>query len=307
MGAGRPRAARRCIDGVLLLDKPEGLTSNAALQQAKRIFNAEKAGHTGTLDPLASGLLPICFGEATKFARFLLDADKAYRARVRFGVTTTTQDAEGDVMHTRAVTFERPQIEAALRGFTGAQNQIPPAHSALKYRGRSHYEYARAGIEVPRPARAIEVKALALLEWANPTATLDIVCSKGTYIRALAADLGDALGCGAHLAGLRRIAAGGFHIADAVSLDALAQCAPDDRDAHLRPADILLGALPRLDVGAAAAQRLSDGQSIATPAAAAGPCRVYDPHGRLVGVVQCRDGVCVPDRMARTPERGVAQ
>src|SRR5438309_264183 len=216
-------AARRRVDGVLLLDKPVGLSSNAVLQRAKRLFNAEKAGHTGTLDPMASGLLPLCFGEATKFARFLLDADKCYRAHVRFGITTTTQDAEGDVVAVHDVLLDRAQVEAALPAFTGKLKQTPPAHSALKFQGRSYYDYARKGIEIPRAARDVEVKALTLVEWSNPVATLDVVCGKGTYIRTLAADLGNALGCGAYLAGLRRTASGRFGVDEAISLDDLAQ------------------------------------------------------------------------------------
>src|SRR5436309_8484717 len=193
--------ARRRVDGVLLLDKPVGLSSNAVLQRAKRLLNAEKAGHTGTLDPLASGLLPLCFGEATKFARFLLDADKHYRARVRFGVTTTTHDAEGEIVAEVPIALDIAEIEEALPAFTGALRQTPPLHSALKFKGRSYYDYARKGIDIPRLPRAVEVKKLALVDWTSPVATLDVLCSKGTYVRTLAADLGAALQCGAHLAG----------------------------------------------------------------------------------------------------------
>ena len=211
----------RRIDGVLLLDKPSGITSNAALLRARRLYNAEKAGHTGTLDPLASGLLPLCFGEATKFAQFLLDAPKRYRATIRFGVTTETQDAEGDVVEMRPIAFDTVALEEALRRFIGPQMQVPPAHSALKHQGRPHYAYARAGIEVARKPREITIHALQMIEWKAPDATLDVECSKGTYVRALAADMGETLGCGAHLAGLRRTASGGFELANAVTLDAL--------------------------------------------------------------------------------------
>ena len=206
---------------MLLLDKPSGLSSNAALQRAKRAFDAEKAGHTGTLDPLASGLLPLCFGEATKFAQFLLDATKRYTATVRFGVTTTTGDAEGEILEMRPVALARSDVESVLPDFTGRQAQIPPAYSALKFEGRKHYEYARAGVSVPRPAREIEILELSLLGWNSPDAVLDVACSKGTYIRVLAEDIGRALGCGAHLAGLRRTATAGFGIADAVTLERL--------------------------------------------------------------------------------------
>jgi len=199
----RTRRIRRRVDGVLLLDKPSGLSSNAALQRARRAFDAEKAGHTGTLDPLASGLLPLCFGEATKFAQFLLDATKRYTATVRFGVTTATGDAEGEVLEMRPVTLARSDVEAVLPDFTGRLSQVPPAYSALKFEGRSHYEYARAGIDVPRPPRDIEILEISLRAWTAPDAVLDVTCSKGTYIRVLAEDIGRALGCGAHLAGLR--------------------------------------------------------------------------------------------------------
>jgi len=295
-----PRPPRQRVDGVLLLDKPSGLSSNAALQRARRAFNAEKAGHTGTLDPLASGLLPLCFGEATKFARFLLDADKRYTATVRFGAATTTQDAEGDVVATAPVArLDRAAIEAALPAFRGTILQVPPAYSALKHQGRSHYEYARAGIDVARAARAVRIATLRLTAWSSPDATLDVECSKGTYIRALAADLGAALGCGAHLAALRREATGGFSIGDAVALDALEALAPDARMRALLPVDALLLELPRLAVDDADAQRLRDGRAIGRVGDAA-RYRAYAPDGALLGVVT-RDGdMLAPERMART-------
>jgi len=292
-------AARRRVDGVLLLDKPVGLSSNAVLQRAKRLFNAEKAGHTGTLDPMASGLLPLCFGEATKFARFLLDADKCYRAHVRFGITTTTQDAEGDVVIAQPVALDPTQIEAALPAFTGELRQTPPAHSALKFQGRNYYEYARKGIEIPRSPREVEVKMLTLIDWSSPIATLDVVCSKGTYIRTLAADLGAALGCGAHLAGLRRTATGGFGVDEAISLDGLAGIDEEARDALLRPVDCLLDALPRLDVAGDDAIRLRHGRSIDAPARTFERFRAYGPDGDLVGVLARIDDVLVPDRLVR--------
>ncbi|MET0918318.1 MAG: tRNA pseudouridine(55) synthase TruB [Burkholderiales bacterium] len=288
------------VDGVLLLDKPTGLSSNAALQRARRAFNAEKAGHTGTLDPLASGLLPLCFGEATKFARFLLDADKRYTATVRFGTTTTTQDAEGEVVATAPVTLDRAAIEAALAAFRGVIRQVPPAYSALKHQGRSHYEYARAGIDVPRAAREVRISSLKLTAWNPPDAILDVECSKGTYIRTLAADLGDALGCGAHLAALRREATGGFSIGDAVALDALEAQAPEARALALLPVDTLLAELPRLAVDAADAQRLRDGRAIGPVAGAPECCRAYAPDGTLLGVIAREGDMLTPQRMART-------
>ncbi|KAB2921992.1 MAG: tRNA pseudouridine(55) synthase TruB, partial [Dechloromonas sp.] len=196
------------VDGVLLLDKPLGLTSNDALQKARRLFSAAKGGHTGTLDPAATGLLPLCFGEATKFSADLLDADKTYEAVVQLGVTTDSGDAEGQVVATAPVTVGEAEVRQALPRFTGAIEQIPPMHSALKRNGRPLYELARKGIEVERAPRAVTIHGLELLDFAGDRLTLRVRCSKGTYIRVLAADLGQALGCGAHLVGLRRTAVG---------------------------------------------------------------------------------------------------
>lgn len=210
------------MDGVLLLDKPSGVSSNAALQRARRLFAAEKAGHTGTLDPLASGLLPVCFGEATKFAQSLLDADKRYRATVRFGVATTTGDAEGEVVDRGPVDFDRAALEAALAGFVGRIRQVPPRHSALKHQGKPMYAYARAGIDVPREPREVEIRALSLVDWGPPDAIVDVTCSKGTYVRTLLHDLGEAVGCGGHLVRLVRTRQGGFDLASALAWDDLA-------------------------------------------------------------------------------------
>ena len=298
----RTRRPRRRVDGVLLLDKPSGLSSNAALQRAKRAFDAEKAGHTGTLDPLASGLLPLCFGEATKFARFLLEADKRYIASVRFGVTTTTQDAEGAEVESRPVDFGRAAVEAALPAFMGELWQVPPAHSALKFEGRNYYEYAREGIDIPRQPRSVRIDRLTLVDWESPVATLDVVCSKGTYIRALAFDLGEALSCGAYLAGLRRVATGGFDLAAATTLEALEHCASEARDALLLPVDCLLAAMPRLEVDGEAAARLRQGQPIAAPRLPGLVFRVYDPEGRLLGIVRREAEALVPERLARTSD-----
>ena len=285
MGSGvSVKTARRRVDGSVL--------------RAPRIVSR----HTGTLDPMASGLLPICFGEATKFARFLLDADKHYRAHVRFGVTTSTHDAEGDVVAERPVALARAQIEAALPAFTGALKQTPPAHSALKHKGRSYYEYARKGIDIPRAPRDVEVRSLALVDWSSPVAVLDIVCGKGTYVRSLAADLGTALGCGAHLAALRRLATGGFRVDDAISLDRLAAQDAPARDERLHPVDCLLDALPRLDVAGDDATRLRHGRAIDAPAAGdSDRFRAYDPDGDLVGVLSRVDDRLVPDRLLRQP------
>ena len=299
--SGARRAPRERVDGVLLLDKPSGLSSNAALQRARRAFNAEKAGHTGTLDPLASGLLPLCFGEATKFARFLLDADKRYRATLRFGVTTTTYDAEGDVVATRAVDVGRAPLDAVLAQFTGDLQQVPPAFAALKYQGRAYYDYAREGVDIPRAPRAVSVHRLALLDWDPPDAVVDVVCSKGTYVRSLAADVGEALGCGAHLAALRRDATGGFALADAVALDVLESLDRDARRRLLLPVDALLRELPRVDVAGAVADDLRHGRPGAGAEGGEGLARAYDERGVLIGVVRHEAGMLMPERMAAPP------
>jgi tRNA pseudouridine55 synthase len=278
------RAPRRRIDGVLLLDKPSGLTSNAALMRVKRLYDAEKAGHTGTLDPLASGLLPICFGAATRFAQFLLDAPKRYVATIRFGATTTTQDADGAIVETRSVDFAREALDDALRRFTGLQRQLPPAHSALKFEGRPYYDYARKGIDVPRTPREVTIDRLQLIDWSHPDAIVDVHCSKGTYVRALAADLGEALGCGAHLAALRRTGSGGFDVDDAIDLEGLLNLDDDARMARLLPVDAPVASLERLDVDEAAATHLEHGRRPVTTAAD-GQYRAYGPAGFL-GVVE---------------------
>jgi tRNA pseudouridine55 synthase len=292
----RTRRIRRRVDGVLLLDKPSGLSSNAALQRARRAFDAEKAGHTGTLDPLASGLLPLCFGEATKFAQFLLDATKRYTATVRFGTTTTTGDAEGDVLGTRPVTLARADLEAVLPDFTGRLSQVPHAYSALKFEGRSHYEYARAGIDVPRPPRDIEILELSLVAWESPDAVIDVTCSKGTYVRVLAEDIGRALGCGAHLAGLRRTATGGFGITDAVTLERLEAMNDAQRDATLLPAATLLRDLPSLALATPEAARFRQGGAVPAPGSADGACAVFE-GGVLLGVADVAAAVAQPRRV----------
>ena len=279
------QSPRQIIDGVLLLDKPVGLSSNAALQRAKRLLNAAKAGHTGTLDPLASGLLPLCFGDATKFAQVLLDAPKRYTATVRFGETTTTGDAEGAVLSSRPVTIDEAQIEEALSAFRGRIEQVPPRYAALKYEGRNYYEYARAGVEIPRVARPVEIHTLELMAWNPPLAVLDVRCSKGTYVRTLAEDLGNALGCGAHLWALRRTMTGGFALADALTLDAVEALAPAARVAALLPVDAPLAAVPRLQLDASATEDLLQGRQPETQAPE-GRYRAYAPDARFLGLVE---------------------
>ncbi len=271
-----PRRAPRCVvDGVLLLDKPIGLSSNTALQSARRLYNAAKAGHTGTLDPLATGLLPLCFGEATKFACALLDADKEYQATLQLGVMTDTGDAEGAVLERQSVNVTQGDVEAVLPQLTGAILQVPPMHSALKRDGKPLYVYARAGIEVERKPRPVTIYDLRLTELCGDRLSFVVSCSKGTYVRTLAEDLGKMLGCGAHLTALRRTRIGSVNIAEAVTLDRLAQAHESERMALLQPADLLLGELPALSLEESLAEKFLHGQVVECQATAAGAARVY--------------------------------
>ena len=256
------RAPRRSLDGVLLLDKPLGLTSNAALQSARRLYNAAKAGHTGTLDPLASGLLPLCFGEATKFAGELLDAGKTYLATLRLGVTTDTADAEGKPLVIRPVQVSQQQLEAVLLRFTGEIMQVPPMYSALKRDGKPLYEYARQGIELERVPRRVVIYAIDTRDFNGESLSIAVACSKGTYVRTLAEDIGEALGCGAHLTALRRTRIGSLQLGQAVTLAQLESLRPDQRDSLLLPPDALLLELPRAALVAGDADRLVHGQAI---------------------------------------------
>ncbi|MER2553255.1 MAG: tRNA pseudouridine(55) synthase TruB [Thauera sp.] len=283
------RIVRRIVDGVLLLDKPVGMSSNGALQAARRLLNAAKAGHTGTLDPMASGLLPLTFGEATKFSQMLLDADKTYEAVVQLGVDTDSGDAEGKVVATRPVAVDRAVLDAVLARFRGEIEQVPPMYSALKRDGKALYEYAREGIELERAARRVTIHALELREFDGERLTLRVHCSKGTYIRSLAMDIGAALGCGAHLAALRRTAIGRFDLAGAVTLERLEAAAEGERDALLAPADALVAGFPVLELDADAARALLQGRTLALPGARPGTqARVYGPGGFL-GVAQWQD------------------
>lgn len=256
------RPPRRRVDGVLLLDKPIGMTSNAALQTARRLYNAAKAGHTGTLDPLATGLLPLCFGEATKFAGELLDADKAYDAVVKLGVTTNTADAEGEVREVRPVQVTPEQVAMVLASFVGEIMQVPPMHSALKRDGKALYEYARAGIEVERAPRRVTIHGICMQGLNGDLLSISVDCSKGTYIRTLAEDIGAALGCGAHLAALRRTRIGRLELSQAVTLAQIEAAAGEQRDALLAPVDALLDGLPRAELDATNAVRLGHGQPV---------------------------------------------
>jgi tRNA pseudouridine55 synthase len=268
---------KRAVHGVLLLDKPVGLSSNSAMQKARRLFRADKAGHTGTLDPLASGLLPVAFGAATKFSQAGLDADKAYRATLRLGVTTTTGDAEGEVLRRREVRVARADVEAACARFSGAIDQVPPMHSALKHEGRALYDYARAGIEIDRAPRRVTIHAIDLVEGEGERWVVDVSCSKGTYIRSLAQDIGDALGCGAHLAALRRTACGPMRVDAAVTLEQLAAMDEAARDALLLDADALVADWPLVRLDADDAARFLAGLRRRTSLHDAPAVRVYGP------------------------------
>ncbi|MED5621659.1 tRNA pseudouridine(55) synthase TruB [Ideonella sp. BN130291] len=297
--AQRPRVPRRAVHGVLLLDKPLGLSSNDALQKAKRLFRAEKAGHTGTLDPLASGLLPLCFGAATKFSQVSLDADKRYLATLKLGQTTTTADAEGELLRERSVVgLTRAQIDAACLRFTGTVDQVPPMHSALKKDGKALYEYARAGIEVERQARRVTIHSLAVVDWQADQLTIDVRCSKGTYIRTLAEDIGEALGCGAHLSALRRTASGGLSVADAVTLDALQLMDEAARDALLQPADALLADWPQVRLNDDDAGRFLSGLRRRVALTDQPAVRVYGPEPRaFLGSAHVTAGELIADRL----------
>lgn len=275
---------RRRLDGVLLLDKPVGLGSNAALQAAKRLYGAEKAGHAGTLDPLASGLLPVLFGEATKFSQLALDADKEYLASARLGITTTTADAEGEVLERKPIDVREDAVEAALARLRGPIEQVPPMYSALKHAGQPLYALARQGRSVERAARLVNIHELQLLRFGGDILELRVRCSKGTYVRTLVEDLGRALGCGAHLASLRRTAAGAFRLADATTLDQLQRATPAERDSLLLPVERLLADLPRVDLAGPLAERFAQGQAIPLERPAVGCCSVYRAHGGLLGI-----------------------
>jgi tRNA pseudouridine55 synthase len=286
---------------VLLLDKPAGMTSNQALQTARRVLAAAKAGHTGTLDPLATGLLPLCFGEATKISQFLLGAQKTYRARARLGVTTSTGDSEGEALRERPVVVDEAALTAALAAHTGDIRQVPPMHSALKHDGQRLYELARGGQTVERAARPVHIGRLELLQFAGDTFEVDIDCSKGTYVRSLIEDIGEMLGCGAHLTALRRLRVGALDVAQAVDLDRLraaAEQGPVALDACLLPVADALAHLPQVQLDSAPAQRLLHGQSVRLGAPlAAGWVAVFDAERAFLGMAEVVDGELRPRRL----------
>jgi tRNA pseudouridine55 synthase len=275
---------RRKLDGILVLDKPPGITSNAALQRTKRLLGAAKAGHAGTLDPLASGVLPVLFGEATKFSSFLLDADKEYVADILLGVRTATGDAEGEVLSRSPVEIDEASVARVLERFRGEIDQVPPMHSALKYGGTPLYAMARQGVTVPRAPRRIVIRELELIERVGERLRIRVACSKGTYVRVLAEDLGTALGPGAHLAALRRTVAGRFRIAQAVTLEELERMDEPARDRTLLPLESLLQELPAVHLDKGTAGAFLNGRIVPCRDGPQGRRRVYAGAGELLGV-----------------------
>ena len=293
------------VDAALLLDKPLGLSSNAALQSAKRIYRAAKAGHAGTLDPLASGLLVVLFGEATKFAGPLLDADKEYLATLKLGERTATGDAEGKVLEKKTVKVTEAGVLSVLQSFQGEIEQVPPMHSALKHEGTPLYRLARRGQEVERTPRRVRIAELQLLKREGASLELRVVCSKGTYIRVLAEDIGAALGCAAHLSALRRTASGRFRIEEALSLEVLEQMDAEERMKRLLSLPALLEGLPRAELGAVEEARLRQGQALKISGLHAGLCAVVRPDGAVIGLGAAdSEGALKPLRLTRAHPSG---
>ncbi len=289
---------KRPLHGVLMLDKAPGASSNAALQQAKRLYQAAKAGHAGTLDPLATGLLPVLFGEATKFSSDLLEADKSYAAEITLGVSTASADAEGEVISSRAVHVTRKQLTAALSNFAGVIQQTPPIYSALKHQGKPLYAYARAGVEIARAPRQVTIHALALQWFEGERLALSVTCSKGTYIRSIAHDLGELLGCGAHLAALRRTAVGRFDLSCAHTLERLQAMTAAERDRTLLPVDALLQSLPEVRLEPEQEAGFLRGRAVPWIGPPLPRVRAYGASGALLGVgVAGSDGTLSPKRV----------
>ena len=302
MNAPRTRVQRRPVHGVLLLDKPLGLSSNQALQKAKWLLRAEKAGHTGTLDPLATGVLPLCFGAATKFSQQHLDADKTYETTVRLGLKTSTADAEGDVLETREVRCTPGQVVEVLNRFMGAISQIPPMHSALKKDGKALYEYARDGQTVVREARTVVIHDLDLLDMQLqgelPFLRLRVRCSKGTYIRTLGEDIAEALGCGGHLIALRRVATGPFEEMQCVTLSVLESMGESQRLAALQPVHVLLPGYTEVNLDSENAGKFLSGVRRRGPWVNCDQVAVYGAHPRaLLGTAHVHGGELIPGRL----------
>ena len=297
---------RRSVSGILILDKPVGFSSNGALQKVRWLLNSDKGGHTGSLDPLATGVLPLCFGEATKFSRYLLDADKTYEADVRLGVTTDTGDAEGQVLETRPVAVDAGDVEAVLPRFRGDILQVPPMYSALKQDGQPLYKLARAGEVVERKARPVHIGELEILSLEDGLLRLRVSCSKGTYIRTLAEDIGRELGCGAHVAGLRRTVAGPFGLERSVGLDELIalheEQGSEALDRYLLPCDAGLLDWPLVELSEHSSFYWQNGQPVRAPGAPAqGMVRVYNHAQEFIGVAEIdEDGLVAPRRLVRS-------
>ncbi|MDO8926457.1 MAG: tRNA pseudouridine(55) synthase TruB [Sideroxyarcus sp.] len=301
------KRVKRPLDGVLLFDKPLELSSNTALQKVRHLFNAEKAGHTGTLDPLATGLLPVCFGEATKFTIALLDADKGYRATIRLGQRTTTGDAEGEVTDTRPVVVDETKALAALAQFMGESRQLPPMHSAIKHQGKPLYEYIRKGETVERELRTIFIHELKLERLAGDELEFSVLCSKGTYVRTLAEDISEVLGCGGHLIALRRTRIGEFVLDDALTLQQLEAMGAEQRDACLMPLDRLVQNLPSLELDEVQAGRLAQGQRLGlSDAHPDGKRRLY-VGGHFIGLGDLEGGRLSPSRLLSSVAKAAAQ
>jgi tRNA pseudouridine55 synthase len=279
---------KRALNGVLLLDKDSGMSSNSALQRARFLYGAAKAGHTGVLDPLATGLLPVCFGEATKFAQYLLDADKAYIATLQLGVATSTGDTEGEVVATADTSITLAQIQAAITAFSGEISQTPPMYSAIKHQGKPLYEYARAGITIERKSRQVTIYQIDILEFAFPRLVISVRCSKGTYIRTLAEDMARHMGTVAHLTALRRTATAGFVIEDTYSLAAISSTDEVTRDNWLLPCDVLVQHFTAVTLTDKDILQLQHGIAVHSEQnyGTMCPLRIYDANGRFIGLVQ---------------------
>lgn len=290
---------KRQINGILLLDKPIGFSSNQALQKIKWLLKAAKAGHTGTLDPLATGLLPLCFGEATKFAHYLTDADKTYVATIKLGATTTTGDAEGEILATSPVSVSRIDFEQACQHFTGEISQTPPMYSALKFEGKALYEYARAGVEIERQSRLVNIHNIKVDAFESDKAVITVTCSKGTYIRTLAEDIGKSLGCGAHLIGLRRTATANYDITQAITIAQFEAMTDDERLSALAPPDSAVLHLPTMILDDNSAFYLLQGQAVwCSGKVPTGLLRLYNERQVFLGLgEQQSDGKIAPKRL----------
>jgi tRNA pseudouridine55 synthase len=290
---------KKNINGILLLDKPLGFSSNQALQKIKWLLKAAKAGHTGTLDPLATGLLPLCFGEATKFAHYLTDADKTYIATIKLGITTTTGDAEGAVLSTQPVNVNQAEFETVSQQFVGEISQVPPMYSALKFEGKALYEYARAGVEIERQSRLVTIHKIEINAFAGDVAVITVTCSKGTYIRTLAEDIGQQLGCGAHLIGLRRTATANYDISQAVTIEQFEALSDEQRLALLAPADSAVLHLPAMTLDDDSVFYLLQGQSVwRSGSIPAGLLRLYSEQQVFLGLGELQpDGKIAPKRL----------